>query len=67
MKLSIGDTVRFKHAHFPAIEGQSGIVKKVEVSHTGSFYYTIQVDWIERMKFSEIVLHESGLKRYLLV
>lgn len=67
MKLSIGDTVRFEHAYFPAIEGQSGTIKKIEKSVSGSLYYTIQVDWIERKKFSEIVLHESGLKRYLLV
>lgn len=65
MKLSVGDIVRFKYDHFPAREGQSGVVKKVEASKTGSFCYTIQVDWIEKKKFSEIVLHESGLTMYL--
>lgn len=65
MKLSIGDVVRFKYPCFPALEGQSGLVKNIETSYTGSLYYTIQVDWIERQKFSEIILHESGLKRYL--
>jgi hypothetical protein len=65
MKPSIGETVRFKYAHFPALEGQSGTVTKIETSKTGSKYYTIQIDWIERRTFSEIVLHESGLKRYL--
>jgi hypothetical protein len=66
MKLSLNDIIRFKYPCFPALEGQSGVVTKIETSYTGSLYYTIKVDWIERQKFSEIVLHESGLKRYLI-
>ena len=66
MILNIDDKVRFKYDHFPAKEGQEGTVVKIDQEKNSSFCYTIRIFWIEKQKFSDIVIHETGILRYLI-
>lgn len=62
MILSVGDKVRFKYDFFPAKENQEGTVTEIDQVKKS---YTIEIIWEEKQKISKIVLHETGLHRYL--